>query len=412
MQSLLILGRQPELGLAELESIYGKDKLERVNDKTVIVDVDPCLLAFNRLGGSIKFCKILSTLQTNEWNVVEKFLIDAVPKQSMSMPEGKMKLGLSLIGYKRSPKAIMASGLKLKKAIQATGRSVRLIPNKESELNSAQVIHNGLCSPTGWELVLINDSTKTIIAQTVMVQDIESYTKRDRFRPKRDAKVGMLPPKLAQIIINLAVGLLPEDKLESICDIPEDKPIPQPILNQTILDPFCGTGVVLQEALLMGYGVCGSDLEPRMVDYTKENLVWLNDVYGLDNRENKVEVLDATKAIWSEEFNFIASELFLGQPLSTVPQSEKLNDVVNEANLVVKDFLANLSSQIKSGSRLCIAVPAWQISQNTFKHLPLIDQISDLGYNRLSFEHSGSDKLIYYRSDQIVARELLVLTRK
>jgi tRNA G10 N-methylase Trm11 len=412
MQSLLILGRQPELGLAELESLYGKDKLEMVNDKAVIVDVDPCLLAFKRLGGSVKFCKILTSLDSRDWNDIEDFLIDAAPKQATSMPEGKMKLGLSLIGFNRRPSAIMASGLKLKKAIQATGRSVRLIPNKEAELNSAQVIHNGLCSPTGWELVIIKGRNKTIIAQTVMVQDIESYTLRDRERPKRDAKVGMLPPKLAQIIINLAVGKLPEDKLESICDIPEGEDIPHPNLGQIILDPFCGTGVLLQESLLMGYGSYGSDLVPRMVDYSKENIAWLKKVYKIDNREDKLEVLDATTANWGEGFNFVASELFLGQPLSTIPQTDKLSDVVNEANDITKRFLINLASQARTGIRLCIAVPAWQIRQNEFKHLPLIDQISDLGYNRLSFEHLGNDKLIYYRSDQIVARELLVLTRK
>jgi hypothetical protein len=46
------------------------------------------------------------------------------------------------------------------------------------------------------------------------------------------------------------------------------------------------------------------------------------------------------------------------------------------------------------------------------RHLPLIDQISDLGYNRVSFEHAEPEDLIYYRSDQVVARELLVIVRK
>jgi predicted HAD superfamily phosphohydrolase YqeG len=67
MQSLLILGRQPELGLAELESLYGADKLSPLGSQAVIVDVDPCLLAYDRLGGSTRFCKILTTLETNSW---------------------------------------------------------------------------------------------------------------------------------------------------------------------------------------------------------------------------------------------------------------------------------------------------------------------------------------------------------
>src|SRR4051794_2242006 len=58
MQSLMILGRLPALGTAELESLYGADKVKLVGTQAVIVDVDPCLLAFDRLGGSVKFCKV------------------------------------------------------------------------------------------------------------------------------------------------------------------------------------------------------------------------------------------------------------------------------------------------------------------------------------------------------------------
>src|SRR3954468_21343147 len=95
MQSVMILGRQPALGLAELESLYGGEKLRPIGDKAVIVDVDPCLLAFDRLGGSIKFCKLLTELDTASWKQIEKFLLQVSPGQSESMPEGKMTLGLS-----------------------------------------------------------------------------------------------------------------------------------------------------------------------------------------------------------------------------------------------------------------------------------------------------------------------------
>src|SRR4051794_14108153 len=100
MQSLLILGRQPALGLAEVESLYGAENLEPVGAQAVIVDVDPCMLAFDRLGGSVKFCKLLTTLDTTSWPQIEKFLLDVSPGHSQQMPEGKMQLGLSLYGFK------------------------------------------------------------------------------------------------------------------------------------------------------------------------------------------------------------------------------------------------------------------------------------------------------------------------
>jgi tRNA G10 N-methylase Trm11 len=450
MQSLMILGRLPALGLAELESLYGADKVRPAGDKAAVVDVDPCFLAFDRLGGSVKFCKLLTELDTTNWKEIEKFLLQVSPGHSERMPEGKMQLGLSLYGFRESTKQIEATGLSLKKVIRKTGRSVRLTPNKEPELSSAQVLHNHLTGPLGWELVFVRDGNKTLVAQTVKIQDIDSYTLRDRSRPKRDTRVGMLPPKLAQTIVNLAVGKLPEDKLESICEIPAGEKVPRPHLSQTVLDPFCGTGVVLQEAALMGYNIYGSDLEPRMVEYTKLNLAWLNANYHLEGGYDYwFDIGDATTYTWQEPIDFVAAETYLGRPFTTRPTPEVLAQTSADCNLIIKKFLQNIHRQLRPGTRLCLAIPAWlmdatgQSSSSAVRdasraqqrsvpkryvssgaqasarnvprkivHLPLVDQIEQLGYNRISFEHAGNEQLLYYREDQIVARELLVITRK
>jgi tRNA G10 N-methylase Trm11 len=411
MQSLMILGRQPTLGLAELESLYGGDKLKPAGTKAVIVDVDPCLLAFDRLGGSLKFCKLLTSLDTTDWQEVEKFLEKVSPDHSQSMPAGKMHLGLSAIDYAIDLKQLHASALKLKKAIRTTGRGVHVIPNRELELNSAQVIHNRLTGPNGWELVIIKDSRQTLIAQTIKVQDIELYSQRDQRRPMRDAKIGMLPPKLAQIILNLAAGLLPADKLESICEIPEGQDLPRPDLGQTILDPFCGSGVVLQEALLMGYGIYGTDINKRMVDFAGKNIDWLNSKFKLGNFSAFFEVADATDYKWKHDFDFVASETYLGRPFTSLPSDGVLAQTMGDCNLIIGKFLKNIYAQLRPGTRLCLAIPAWQMKNGEFKYLPLIDQIEDFGYNEVSFEHGGHN-LLYFRSNQIVARQLLVIIRK
>lgn len=419
MESLLILGRQPALGMAELESLYGSAAVRGVGTKAAIVEVDPCLLAFDRLGGSIKFCKVLATLDTTKWDDIERFLIKVSPEHSKSMPDGKMLLGLSLYGFSETVPRITSTGLNLKKAIRKTGRSVRLIPNKTPELNSAQVIYNKLTTQNGWELVFVSDNHKTVIGQTVKVQDITSYASRDQQRPKRDSKVGMLPPKLAQIIINMASGLVPEESRQSICEVPDGQALPSSFIpGQVILDPFCGSGVILQEAALMGYEIYGSDIDSRMVEYTEKNLLWLfnQPSYKRIVRKNsnedyyKLEVADATSYKWGT-FNFVASETYLGRPFTSQPSSEVLAQTLSGCNIILKKFLQNIATQIKPGTRICLAIPTWQTKQNQFQHLPLIDQITNLGYTRISFEHVRDDQLIYYRPDQIVARELLVIVR-
>jgi tRNA (guanine10-N2)-dimethyltransferase len=413
MQSLCILGRQPAIGMAELESLYGSSVVTPVSNVAALIDVDPCLLAFDRLGGSIKFCKVLTTLPTTKWEDVEKFLIEVSPGHAKDMAGGKMNIGLSLYGWKLDPRRLMRTALSLKKAIKVVGKSVRIVPNKELSLSSAQVIYNKLTGPNGWELVFIMDEGQTIVAQTVKEQDINSYSFRDRDRPKRDTRVGMLPPKLAQIIINLATGELPKDKLQSICDIPEGQTIPRPNFDELILDPFCGTGVILQEALLMGYKVNGSDIDERMIDYSSTNLKWLETRFSVENSDSTIlEIGDATSFTWDRTPKFIASEAYLGQAFTSQPTDGEIIQNVSTTNLIIKKSLRNIAQQIPSGTRLCIAVPAYHDSRGNFRHLPFIDSIEELGYNRISFKHLSNSELIYFREQQIVARELLVITRK
>lgn len=410
-KSVLILGRQPALGLAELESLYGPAKVTPAGSSAALLDADPDVVGFARLGSSMKLGRYLARIDGTDWQKVEQYLRKHLPRLIRDVPEGKFKLGISAYGLQATPSRINATALTLKKAIRSASggeRSVRIVPNKESELNAAQVLHNGLTTPTGWELLLIRDGNGTLLARTTAVQDIDAYAARDQGRPKRDARVGMLPPKLAQTIVNLAAG-------------PADADADS---RRTVLDPFCGTGVVLQEALLMGYDVYGTDLEPRMVDYSRANLDWLAQkiMPALDAAATtptlaadlaaRLEPGDATAHSWQPVPDFVACEGYLGQPFGTLPTPEKLEQVRSGCNLILRKFLQNIGRQLPSGTRLCLAVPAWQRAQGEYVHLPALDRLEELGYNRLSFEHVRNSDLVYARADQIVARELLVLTKR
>lgn len=391
-QSIAILGRQPALGLAELESLFGSDAVLPAGPIAALLEVDATTIDFNRLGGSLKLARVLTKLESTQWPAIEKQLRKAIEAQLQYVPEGKIKIGLSVHGFDITLPKLNATGLTLKKTIKNAGRSVRVVPNKELELNSAQVLHNGLTTPTGIELLVVRDGSTTIIAQTTASQDIEAYATRDQGRPKRDARVGMLPPKLAQTIINLATA--------------STAPDPETI----ILDPFCGTGVILQEALLMNYGTYGTDVEPRMIDYTTKNLDWLQATHD-SQPATKLEIGDATAHTWQPAPTVVACEGYLGQPFTVFPGGEKLAEIRNTCNTILRKSLQNLAGQLAPGSRLCLAVPAWQQSTGQYVHLPTLDHLEELGYNRVSFKHVDDKDLVYARADQIVARELLVLTK-
>lgn len=449
--TLYVLGRQPALGLAELESLYGAEAVRACGAGCAYVTTDKPV-DFARLGGSMKQAVVLSELGSTNWKIVEKELTGLMRSSAFTLPtSGKFHLGLSAIGPKVTPAKLNALGLTLKKVIRSRhDGSVRLVPNKSLELSTAQVYHSHLADEHGAELLIVSDGTKTLIARTVAVQDIDSYTLRDRGRPKRDARVGMLPPKLAQIIINLATGqqasrssakaklqtsssgafsslehagsgteVQRESTAEKKCARAEEasgvasSAGQQASHSEVLLDPFCGTGVTLQEALLMGYSVYGTDLEPRMIAYSQDNIDWLTEGRKISAEQScALEVGDATTFTWQEPVDIVAGEAYLGLPFTKMPDHRTLEQNVSDVNTILKKFLTNIYAQLKSGARLCLAVPAWQTKPHTFRHLPLLDSLEEIGYNRVEFERVRTKDLIYYRDDQIVARQLLVLTSK
>jgi tRNA (guanine10-N2)-dimethyltransferase len=394
-KSVMILGRQPAIGRAELESLYGADGLVPLGDFAVASNIAPASIAFDRLGSTVKLGEYLGTIQDGEWRAVQRQLTNIALARAQDLGEGKIQLGLSVYGMRAAPSQLTGAGLEIKKTLRNAGYSVRLVPNQEIALSSAQVLHNHLAGERGLELLLIRHGSQIVIARTTNVQDITAYARRDQGRPKRDAFVGMLPPKLAQTIINLGTGSLP------------------PSSENIVLDPFCGTGVILQEALLMGYGAYGADLEPRMIDYSRENLDWLSDHLASGAAETPLlEVGDATTHHWQSPFSVVASETYLGRPLSAWPAPEKLQEIIGNCNVIIEHFMRNIAAQIPVGTRLCLAVPAWVNPSGAIRHLPVLDRLNDLGYNRVSFSGVRAQDLVYYRPEQLVARELLVMVRK
>ncbi|MDR0591633.1 MAG: hypothetical protein LBG75_03740 [Candidatus Nomurabacteria bacterium] len=409
---IAILGRQPALGTAELEATYGSTAILPLLPGIVLVKADQ--FNISHFGGIKKAGKVLSVAGFNERsNKLVEYL--------SNLPDGKITLGFSYF-TKDSIKAAQRNSFAIQNILKKQGRSVRLVPQNEVMLSTATSHHNKLgLSTNKVEVLFIGTPDKLYTAISTGAQNITAYAARDQKRPKRDAFVGMLPPKLAQIIVNLAIskGTLDQCPVSGQSAFAEGKnarlggqrsgaePRPYP----TILDPFCGTGVVLQEALLMGYNVYGTDLSDKMVDYSRENLEWLISRSGGGRSANiTLEPGDATDHRWQPPIDAIASEVYLGQPFSATPSPAKLAEVRQTCRRITIDFLTNLAPQVKPGTPLCLAVPAWRTHKG-WQRLDILDTIHKLGYNIQEFKHVKQHDLLYYRESQFVGRELLVLKR-
>ncbi len=466
--NVAILGRQPALGIAELESVFGANSIKIISNQAVTIKVD--LFNIQKFGGIPKAGIIVDELSKSDWHKVSQKVVQYYFSK-WSAYEGKITLGISVYGFAIDARDVQKTGIILKQKLKKCGVSLRLIPNHSPNLNSAVSHHNklGLSANKVELLIVCTSDGKVLIAESTGSQNITAYANRDQMRPKRDAFVGMLPPKLAQIMINLAVGdpstsissrrlhagstkgpgallksgsrclektdmqvssALRATDATSIHGTLEPKSDPTPglesdlarssALNEDassgelerlrVLDPFCGTGVILQEAVLMGCSVYGTDLSEKMVRYSRDNINWLADSHHI-KFDWFLRVGDAMTTKWQQPIDAVVSEAYLGQPFSAPPSPAKLQDVVQNCNHIISEFLKNLAGQIESGVPICIAIPAWRSVDGNFTHLPLISTIARLGYRPHEFTNVSQNDLLYYRENQLVARELLVLTK-
>lgn len=413
---IAILGRQPALGVAELEQIYGAEALRWFSDSSATIDTSR--FDFNRLGGTQKAGRVVAELSGN-WQKVSMRIVKEYAAAWASR-EGKITLGISAYGFTASPREIQKTGIILKSKLKEHGVSLRLVPNAESALNTATSHHNKLgLSDNHVELLVVRSGNgKVIVAESVGAQNITALSKRDQARPRTDSFVGMLPPKLARMMVNYATeGARPSGLVRN--EFETSPPPPKARLSPrgnadtnsfTVLDPFCGTGVLLQEAALLGFDVYGTDLAEKMVRYSTENLDWLTDQYSLTNKI-AVDHGDAMNHIWQPPIDAVATETYLGQPFSAPPSPAKLTEVRGNCNHIISEFLKNIAGQLESGTPLCVAVPAWRDAKGTFTHLPLTNNLSGLGFVQTALTHVTRDQLLYYREDQVVARELLLLKK-
>ena len=394
MKYVAIAGRQPLISLAEIQALY--DKAARlVGKKLVFFEIDEdgeenISPDINRLGGSLKLGRFFDT----DFNKLAKFLATA-------HPEGKITLGISDFSKQKKSGLAKQKSMELKRSLARMGRSARVITSNEPEISSATAHHNQLGEKAGcFEIFLIDRE----IYLSLGTQNITAYTERDQARPARDAKVGMLPPKLAQILINLC-GKLPE--------------------GARVLDPFCGTGVVLQEAAIMGYVPYGTDLNERMVEYSKKNLSWLFNernqkrfkilpdlILKKDQILEAISVGDATNFTWEGEIDAVAFEGYLGAPMSKPPVDIKFKTEKAKCREIAIGFLKNITPQIKSGTPVVMALPAWLRENGKYAGLNILDEIQEMGYNFEKFQDLSQSDLLYYREGQIVAREIIVIRKR
>ena len=367
---------------------------------------DPKTL-IKRLGGTIKIAKEMAENVSAE--EMEKIIVE-----ELKTVIGKINFGISIYdsmslrgsppvgGRQSNPHANTAKqwdrraslamtnmaknlGLKIKKILKADGLSVRYVENREAILSSVTVEKNGLTG-RGREFLIQQNGKNFSLAKTEAVQPFEEFSARDFGRPGRDDVSGMLPPKLAIIMINLA----------------------QAPKGGVLLDPFCGSGTIISEALLLGYkNIIGSDITEKSVADTKLNIDWTRQRYGLETDKLKIfqsDIKNINRHVAKKSIDAIATEPYLGAPLKGNESREVLLRQVGGLKTLYIAAFKQFSAILNPHGAVVFIIPCFKF-KNDWITIDCQKEIEALGFKHVPFLEQYPH-LLYARPNQRVGREI------
>lgn len=395
---LFVLGRTPTLSIAELAAVCWRD-LGRLPRATLgpgfLMLPQPIadsrhLIA--RLGGTVKIGRLLAT---GHW-VVGAPLAQAIADLLPEARVGRHRtFGVSFLGEQHPQRARRLVSA-VKEALAERGLRARFVPLRQgSSLSSVTVEREGLLT-AGAEILIGQAGAETLLARTEAVQPFERLSARDYGRPERNELAGLLPPKLAIAMLNLS-------RLKT---------------DAVLLDPFCGSGTVLQEAELLGFRtLLGADAKEEAVRATQVNLRWLRDRYEIDTTSIRLKVRHAPVSelpdlLGEASVDGIVTEPFLGPPLKRKTHPRIISDAVRELSGLYGAFFRAAGRLLKPGGRLVTIVPMLRTGKQSFRE-PVVDPTGFTPDELLPPSWGfRNNRVIYGRPDQHVFRKIVVYRKR
>lgn len=383
-QYLFVLGRTPKLALVELEAIASSVSSLRSDILLASCELEPVQL-MQMLGGTVKVCEVAFTGSTPTLTDIRTILLEEVKNNVLVF-------GISTYAV-HSPFTTKML-FTLKEELVEQGVRTRFIESKHDSPLSSVVIAKQKVT----ELIVVQTSdTSWYVGVTRAVQDFEQWNTRDFGKPFSDPKHGMLPPKVARMIVNIAKSALTKTM----------GGIKTPIL----LDPFCGTGTILVEALTVGCLPIGADISEQAIEKSRKNVAWARARFALKPEAINVFACDATHVsdVVKSPVHAIVTEPYMGNTNASdfgrVIEYEKAKNIIKGLEKLYIGCLREWSKILVTGGIIVMALPQYALGKETLFVKKVIDRCEILGYTHLD------GPIEYGRPDAVVRREFYIFQK-
>ncbi|MEK7592596.1 MAG: hypothetical protein AAB508_04365 [Patescibacteria group bacterium] len=248
------------------------------------------------------------------------------------------------------------------------------------------------------ELSIVESTTGFIIGKTIFSQEYEAWNRREYGRPYSDAKRGMLPIKVARMVVNIALRGVP----------PQSKPLET---RRLLLDPFCGMGSILGEALVGGWNVVGSDISEEVLVRSQKNIEWLVKESDIPAGRFIFFLSDAThvsKHLEPDSIDAIVTEPYMGS--TDIGEGsisvEKAKNIAKGLGKLYTGCLRDWHSLLKPNGIVVLAIPKFYISDREIYVKNVVDRCEMLGYT------TKAGPIEYSRPQAKVRREFYIFEKK
>ena len=387
---LFIPGKNWRLSLAELVSLLEtkgrKFSVGSFSKEFFVVSIDEKVDSsiIDDLGGTIKIGVSVADFSTEivkraflqkdkeakaqiGGNIVASGLVDAMVKAESE----KTLFGVSVYCAEKKLRSVSKGiqrfiGSSIKRELTGYGKKSKFMgfakDRKLPQLSHVEVLKKNMVE-NKTEILFCVGREQTFVATTVAVHNPFEFQKRDVGKPVQ-RKIFAIPPRLARIMVNLTACT--EGKV--------------------LLDPFCGVGTVLQEALLAKAKAIGVDINRWCVEATMRNMEWLKDEYGLEKAEYRVlqgDVYRLSQKIGWEQVDCVATEPDLGPALRQMPTKSYAVRIAEKLEPLYYCLLEEAYKVLKSGGRLVLVSPYIKTRSGNPVTMGIEEKAVDIGFERV-----------------------------
>jgi len=354
-KEFFVVSVEEGFGASVIEDLGGTIKIGEVKDKFSTLIVKEAFLERNKQARS----QIATSLASS--GVVDE----------MAKSAEKVLFGVSVYCAEKKLRPLSGiiqrfAGSTVKDKLAGYGKKSKFMgfskDRRFAQLSHIEVLKKNLVENKA-EVLLCVGKEETWVATTVAVHNPFEFQKRDIYKPNQ-RRIFAISPRLARIMVNL-----------SACT-PE----------KVLLDPFCGVGTILQEALLAGAKVVGVDVNHWCVKAASENLEWIKREYSLEDAEFRVvqgSVGRLAEKIGQETVDCVVSEPDLGPALRQVPTGPYALKIIKKLEPLYSTFVEEAHRVLRNGGRLVIVTPYIITRSGQSVIMPIGEKLEKLGFRRI-----------------------------